>query len=70
MHEQSRYDPVQEMIQGLPDRSFFWPVDVARVLGVSRSTVYRWIEEGKLIAIKIGGKYKVPRRSLIEFLES
>jgi excisionase family DNA binding protein len=31
------------------------PREVARTLGVSRSTVYRWFWEGRLKGLKMGG---------------
>ena len=37
-------------------RRFVRPSEVARLLGVSRSTVYRWFWEGKLKGIKFGEK--------------
>ena len=35
---------------------FIRPSEVARQLGVSRSTVYRWFWEGKLKGIKLSEK--------------
>ncbi len=37
-------------------KKFLRPSEVARLLGVSRSTVYRWFWEGKLRGIKFCGK--------------
>ena len=36
--------------------TYFSPADVAVILQVSLQTVRRWIKEGKLPAIKIGGE--------------
>lgn len=35
---------------------FIRPSEVARQLGVSRSTIYRWFWEGKLKGIKLSAK--------------
>ncbi len=35
---------------------FIRPSEVAKMLGVSRSTIYRWFWEGKLQGIKLGEK--------------
>lgn len=34
--------------------------EAAKALGRSRETIYRWIEEGKLIAVEFGGVLFVP----------
>lgn len=42
--------------EGMLERRFLRPGEVARLLGVSRSTVYRWFWEGKLKGIRFGEK--------------
>jgi len=41
------------------------PSEVARLLGVSRSTVYRWFWEGRLRGVKLAG-----RKGTVRILES
>ena len=40
------------------------PLEVARELGLSRSAVYRLIEEGELVAYKVRGRLRVERGEL------
>jgi excisionase family DNA binding protein len=42
--------------------------DVARLLGVKQTTVYRWCKEGELPCLKVGKHWRVRRESLEEFL--
>ena len=46
----------------LPAKLLFRPDEVARVICVTRQTVYNWIQEGKIQVIKLpGGQYRVLR---------
>ena len=57
---------------------FYTPAEVRRIFGVSRTTVYRWIEEGLLRAVEIPNPdkgnppfvYRIPEEALIEFVEN
>jgi excisionase family DNA binding protein len=50
---------------------FLTVAQVARWARVSTKTVYRWIESGKLPAIKFGERtYRIPTRSVIDYLKS
>jgi excisionase family DNA binding protein len=40
------------------------PLEVARELGLSRSAVYRLIEDGELVAYKVQGRLRVERGDL------
>ena len=42
------------------------PVEVARFLGVSSTTVWRLLDGGKLPSTKIGGARRIPRRAVVE----
>jgi excisionase family DNA binding protein len=43
--------------------------DVAGMIGVKESTVYRWCSEGKLPCLKIGYHWRIRRRVLEDFLK-
>jgi len=43
--------------------------EVAKMLRVSYLTVYRWIQAGKLPAIKAGKQYRITKNQLDKFLE-
>lgn len=47
----------------------FTPKQVASALGVSESSVKRWVDSGRLVATKtLGGHRKVPLAQLVEFV--
>ena len=49
----------------LPNRQLLRPDEIARYYSVSKSAVYRWIETGKLEAIKVAGKtIRIPRTAV------
>jgi excisionase family DNA binding protein len=43
--------------------------DVAELIGVKESTVYRWCSEGKLPCLKIGNRWHIRREVLEDFLQ-
>ena len=45
------------------------PLEVARELGLSRSAVYRLIEDGQLVAYKVRGRLRVERGELCALRE-
>lgn len=49
-----------EIFELLESRQLAKPKDLAQKLGVTVSTVYRWIEEGKLEAYKILSLVRIP----------
>ena len=49
------------------ERELLSPTDIWRVYGVSRSTIYRWRDTGKLKHQKLGERVRI-RRSDIEKL--
>ena len=43
--------------------------DVAELIGVKETTVYRWCKEGKLPCLKVGKHWRIRRRVLEDFLK-
>src|SRR5215216_6980540 len=43
--------------------------EVAELVGVKETTVYRWCKEGKLPCLKVGKHWRVRREALEEFLK-
>ena len=43
--------------------------DVARMIGVKETTVYRWCSEGRLPCLKIGNNWRIRREVLEDFLK-
>jgi len=50
----------------MAEARFMRPSEVARLLGVSRATVYRWFWEGKLQGIKVGHRSVRIAREAVE----
>ncbi len=44
--------------------------EAANVLGVTRRTIYNYIEQGKLQTIKINGRHKISKDQILDFLSS
>ena len=42
--------------------------DVAELVGVRKTTVYKWCKEGKLPCLKVGKHWRVRREALEDFL--
>ena len=42
--------------------------DVAELVGVQETTVYKWCKEGKLPCLKVGKHWRIRREALEEFL--
>jgi len=49
--------------------TYLTPLEVAEILKVSRITVYRWIKDGKLKAVKPGGVVRIRKEDLRKFIE-
>lgn len=52
----------------LPDKDWFWISEAAQLLGISRMTLYRWIEKGEVECKGRSFFRKVSKRSLLEKL--
>lgn len=47
---------------------FFTIDETAKILKVSRRTIYDWIKKGKLEAVKAGTLWRIPSDSINKFL--
>src|ERR687895_592127 len=52
-----------------PETQLLAAADVAGMIGVKESTVYRWCSEGKLPCLKIGYHWRIRRGVLEDFLK-
>lgn len=51
-------------------KRFFRPDEVARLLALSRRTIYRMIRDGRLKGVRWGsGPWRIPRETLLAMLE-
>lgn len=49
---------------------YFTPQEVAKKLKIDMSTVYRWIKNGNLRAVKVGHFWRIPESELKRLLEA
>lgn len=55
----------------LPDKAMLRPDEVAQFLGVTRQTVYNWIDDGKISAKKCSKNViRISRNSVIFFVNT
>jgi excisionase family DNA binding protein len=47
---------------------FLTVAEVARIMRVSKMTVYRLVHSGELSAIRVGRSYRVPERAVQDYL--
>src|SRR5688572_20422582 len=50
------------------DKELLAAADVAELIGVKETTVYRWCKEGKLPCLKVGKHWRIRREALEDFL--
>ena len=50
------------------DKELLTSTDVAALIGVKETTVYRWCKEGKLPCLKVGKHWRIRRQALEDFL--
>jgi len=48
---------------------FYSPREVANKYNVSSQAVTKWIKQGKLKAVKLGGIWRIPQSALDEFVK-
>ena len=56
-------------MQMLPEyNDILLPEDLQKILHTGRNTIYKYLAEGKIKSLRVGGKYKIPKRYLLEFI--
>src|SRR5215208_5452060 len=60
---------MQDSKNTAPETQLLAVADVAGMIGVKESTVYRWCSEGKLPCLKIGYHWRIRRGVLEDFLK-
>ena len=56
----------KEILKDYPD--ILLPDDVQKILQTGRNTVYLYLANGTIRSLKIGGKYRIPKIYLMEFI--
>ncbi len=59
-------DPMSGFLRGYPD--VLRPEDVQEILQTGRNTTYKLLKSGAIRSILIAGKYRIPKRYLLDFL--
>lgn len=44
-------------------------LEITKILRLSALTIYKYIKEGKLIAVEFGGHYRISKTSLQSFID-
>jgi excisionase family DNA binding protein len=57
-------------VEGSGAVQFLTVAEVAEIMRVSKMTVYRLVHSGELPAVRVGKSFRVPERSVHEYLES
>jgi excisionase family DNA binding protein len=60
---------MQDSKNTVPETKLLAAADVARMIGVNETTVYRWCSEGKLPCLKVGKHWRIRREVLEDFLK-
>lgn len=55
-----------QILEGYND--ILLPEDLQKILMIGRNLVYKYLSEGKIRSIRIGGKYRIPKLYLLEFI--
>ena len=58
------------MSSNLSEVKFLTVTEVAKVMRVSKMTVYRLVHAGELQAVQIGRSYRVPEQAVNEYLRA
>lgn len=53
----------------MPERIAYSPGEAAQVVGVSRQTIYNWLNDGRLASTKIGRSRRIPATALSALVE-
>ena len=56
------------MAEELSSLSFLTVAEVARIMRVSRMTVYRLVHDGKLPAVQVGRSMRIPEEAVRDYL--
>lgn len=60
-----------QAMMGTMEKTLLRVGEAAELLSVSRWTIYRWVEEGRLRGTKIGkGSLRIFRQSIVDLIES
>lgn len=53
----------------MSNKEYYSPKEIAETYNLNIRTVYAWIRQGRLKAIKLGDLWRIPKDSLDDFLK-
>lgn len=56
------------MVKNIHNKAWLSTSEVAKIIGVSRVTVFRWVKDGRIVADKVGKTYLISREALDSYL--
>ncbi|MBU1092251.1 helix-turn-helix domain-containing protein [Patescibacteria group bacterium] len=56
------------MIKNINNKAWLSTSEVAKIVGVNRVTVFRWVRDGHIAADKVGKTYLISREALDSYL--
>jgi len=51
------------------EENYFTPQEMAKKFKVTDKAILKWIREGKLKAVKLGGVWRIPESALEQFIK-
>lgn len=60
LHPETKFENIPDILTVQQTRT---------ILGIGRTAVYRLLESGEIRCFKIGNAYKIPKASVIEFVQ-
>ncbi|MEO7018648.1 MAG: helix-turn-helix domain-containing protein [Ktedonobacteraceae bacterium] len=52
------------------DENWLTTEEIAKDLKINVNTVRKWIQSGELVALDVGGEYRVSREDYMDFIQS
>ena len=57
-------------IESRPIKNLLGPVELARLFGVSKTSIYRLVESGQIPYYKIGGSLRFDHKDVVAYMEN
>lgn len=53
----------------MENEKYYTPSEIAKIFNFSPEGIRKWIKQGKLKAIRLGSRWRIPESALQEFLK-
>ncbi|PKM83811.1 MAG: DNA-binding protein [Firmicutes bacterium HGW-Firmicutes-13] len=54
----------------MKEQTYYTPAEIAQMFKVNKATVYFWVKEGKLKAVRLGSLVRISEEALQEFIKT